>query len=209
MTGNLETDGGAVADGDPTNDAESPGELLTDVLWDGVIGAIAGAGGNVVILTALFVATQFGGFDPASFTVVAEILGLNAVLSGDALLYAGLAVFVIGGLTVFPLLLVTLGSFLPGRRYATRGVVFGAIVWTGFVLAYNAGFQGLDLAVYVVFSFLGHLGYGFATGWLLDRMFAEEGRPVIAESIVAPTARDDRSPDRDASLEDDETPTSR
>lgn len=186
------------------DETESLTEMAAVVLWDGVIGAVAGAGGNVVVLTTLFVASRLGGFDTASFTVAAEMLGLDAVLSGNGLFLAGLGLFVVGGLTVLPLLLVTLGSFLPGRRYATRGLVFGAIVWTGFVLAYNAGFAGLDLIVYVVMTFLGHLGYGYVTGWLLDRMFSEEGRPFVTASIIAPTARDHHSPERDAALADED-----
>lgn len=196
---------GSNPEGAPT-ETESLTGMANVVLWDGAIGAVAGAGGNVAILTVLFVASQLGGFDPASFTVAAELLGLDAVLAGNSLFLAGLALFVVGGLVPLPLLLVTLGSFLPGRRYATRGLVFGAIVWTGFVLAYNAGFAGLDLLTYVVLTFLGHLGYGYVTGWLMDRMFSEEGRPYVTASIIAPTARRDHSPERDAALvdEDDE-----
>jgi hypothetical protein len=167
-------------------DAESLGELATLVIGDGVVGAIAGAGGNAVILTTLFVAARLGGFDPAAFATVAELVGLGAVLSADQLLYVGVAMFVVGGLTVLPLLLATLGAYLPGQRYATRGLAFGAIVWTGFVLAYYPGYTGGALAVYAAMTFAGHLGYGYVTGWLMDRLFAAEGRPVVAASLGAP-----------------------
>jgi len=191
-------------DGDGSEETESLAELATAVVWDGVIGAIAGAGGNAVILGTVFLASLVGGFDLASFGTVADLLGFGAVLSGDQLLLAGLAVFLLGGVVTLPLLLVTIGSFLPGRDYATKGLSFGAILWTGFVLAYYPGYSGLSFALYVVSTFVGHLGYGYVTGTLLDRLFAEEGRPVVAASITAPTARTHDPSNRDTTLVDDE-----
>lgn len=189
-------------------DAESLADLAWLVLWDGVIGAVAGAGGNAVVLAVLFVASRLGGFDPAAFATLAELLGLDAVLAPEQLVLVGLALFVLGGMTTLPLLLVTVGAFLPGRAYATKGVAFGAILWTGFVLAYNPGYAGIPLAIYVVASFLGHLGYGYVTGRIMDVMFAEEGRPVVASSITAPADATQYSgegdgPSRESTLVDD------
>jgi len=179
------------------SDVESLGELLVAVLWDGVIGAIAGAAGNVVILGTIALASLAGGFDLDSFGTVAEILGLDAALSGDALLWAGVAIFVVGGMTTLPLLLATLGAYLPGRNYAAKGLVFGAVMWTGFVFAYYAGYAGLALGVFVLGTFVGHLGYGFVTGLAMDRLFAEEGRPVVAASVTSPAAMTEASADPD------------
>ena len=187
----------------PAEDVESLGELVKAVLWDGVVGAVAGAGGNAVILTVLFVAAQVGAFDPAAYGTVAELLGFDAVLSPGAVGWVGVALFIIGGLTVLPLLLATLGAYLPGRRYATKGVSFGAIVWTGFVLAYYPGYSGISLVLYVVLTLLGHLGYGYVTGWLMDVLFAVEGQPVLATSIAGPAAVTRDGQPRETTLVDD------
>lgn len=197
MTGNHgNATGSAVAD--ERTDVESPEELAVTVLIDGVIGAIAGFGGNVVILAVLGLAAQVGGFDPALFSTAAELLGLGAVLTESQLLFAGLALFALGGMTVLPLLLATLGAYLPGRTFAEKGVVFGGVMWTGFVLAYYPGYAGVSLAVYVVFTFLGHLGYGYVTGRLMDSLFSSEGRPVIATRNGSPAAMTESSADPDA-----------
>lgn len=192
-------------DGSRPSDVESPEELAVAVLWDGVIGAIAGAMGNVAILGTLLVAYLLGGFDPVSFGTVAEILGLGAVLSGNQLLVAGLIIFVVGGMTVLPLLLATLGMFLPGRRYATKGIVFGVAIWTGFVIAYYTGYSGTAVIVYLVASLVGHIAYGYVTGWTMDRLFAAEDRPVLAASITSPAAITERSDDLDTGVPRQET----
>ncbi|MFB6177760.1 MAG: DUF6789 family protein, partial [Halobaculum sp.] len=64
----------------------------------------------------------------------------------------------------------------------------GAIMWTGFAFAFYGGYGGVALVVYLLGSLLGHVGYGFVTGAAMDRLFAEEGRPVIVASLAAPSA---------------------
>jgi hypothetical protein len=196
---------GTATDTDDRTDVKSPEELAVTVLVDGVIGAVAGLGGNLVILGTLFVAAQLGGFDLAAFATAAGLLGLGAVLTEPQLLVAGLAIFVVGGMTTLPLLLATLGAYLPGRRYAEKGLVFGAVMWTGFVLAYYPGYSGVSLAVYVTASLVGHLGYGYVTGHLMDRLFAGRGRPVIATRNGSPAALTEQSADPDATTPRQET----
>lgn len=162
------------------------GGLLRAVLWDGVVGAIAGAGGNVVILGTLAIASLLGGFSVQSFATTAEIVGLGAVLSNDQLVLAGLALFVGGGLTTWPLLLATLGAYLPGEGSAAKGLFFGFVMWTGFGFGFYEGYAGVQLGVYLLAGLLGHLGYGYVTGALLDRLFAADNRPVIAAQISSP-----------------------
>jgi len=186
-------------------DVESLGELFVAVLWDGVIGAIAGAAGSVVILGTILLASLAGGFDFDSFATVAEILSLDIVLSADATFWAGVVIFVVGGMTTLPLLLATLGAYLPGRNYAAKGLVFGGVMWTGFVLAYYAGYGGFALVAYLVATFVGHLGYGFVTGWMMDNLFAEEGRPVLAASVTSPAAMTEASADPDGNVPRQET----
>jgi hypothetical protein len=170
------------------NSSETLTSLLAAVLWDGVIGAIAGLAGNVAIVGTLALITPLGGFSAEQFAFTAEMLMLQLVLTPQQLVWVGFVLFVGGGLTVWPLLLATLGSFLPGEGYAKKGLFFGAIMWTGFVFAFYGGYSGIEFALYLLGSFLGHVGYGFTTGAAMDRLFAEEGRPVITASLAAPSA---------------------
>lgn len=170
------------------NGAEAQTSLLAAVLWDGVIGAIAGLAGNVVVVGTLALITPLGGFSAEQFAFTAEMLMLQLVLTPQQLVWVGFALFVGGGLTVWPLLLATLGAFLPGEGYAKKGLFFGAIMWTGFVFAFYGGYSGIEFALYLFGSFLGHVGYGVTTGAAMDRLFAEEGRPVVTASLAAPSA---------------------
>lgn len=170
------------------NSSETLTSLLAAVLWDGVIGAIAGLAGNVAIVGTLALITPLGGFSAEQFAFTAEMLMLQLVLTPQQLVWVGFVLFVGGGLTVWPLLLATLGAFLPGEGYAKKGLFFGAIMWTGFVFAFYGGYSGIEFALYLLGSFLGHVGYGFTTGAAMDRLFAEEGRPVITASLAAPSA---------------------
>ena len=170
-------------------------ELVRKVAWDGVIGAIAGAGGNVVVLGTLALAALAGGFSVQSFATTAEIVGLGAVLSGSQLVWAGLVIFVGGGLVTWPLLLVTLGAYLPGEGSAAKGVAFGFVMWTGFAFGFYEGYTGVQLAIYLAAGLLGHVGYGFVTGALLDRLFSAENRPVITAAVDAPATGTEPSAD--------------
>jgi hypothetical protein len=177
---------GETATDDSIVDETPPLTVIKEVLWDGVFGGIAGTVGNVVMLGTLFLAAQVGGFELSSFGFTARLLALDLLLTETQLVWVGFVLFVGAGMTVWPLLLATLGSYLPGEGYAAKGLGFGAIMWTGFSFGFYSGQTGLALVVYLVASLLGHLGYGFATGYAMDRLFAEEGRPVVAESISSP-----------------------
>jgi hypothetical protein len=84
------------------------------------------------------------------------------------LLAAGYVIFLGGGMTTWPLLFASVGRYLPGDTYATAGITYGFVLWTGFVLAFFANYSGLSLALYVVISLVAHLVYGFAMGSVFD-----------------------------------------
>ena len=173
-------------------------ELVRKVLWDGVVAAIAGAGGNVAVMGTLLLAALLGGFSIDSFAVTAEIVGLGTVLPDDQLVAAGIVIFVGGGLTTWPLLLATLGAYLPGEGSAAKGLFFGFVMWTGFAFGFYEGYTGVSLVIYLVAGLVGHLGYGYVTGALLDRLFSAENRPVIAARIDAPATGTEPSADPNA-----------
>lgn len=165
--------------GDTLAVSESPTDAAGDLVGifkDGVIGAVAGAAGTVMLSAVLFVALNLGAFESASFGGLAELVGL-----GDDVL-VGYVIFFAGGMTTWPLLFVSLQEYLPGPTLALRGVSFATITWTGFVGAFYTGQSGLALAGYVVFSLVAHWAYGFTLGsvfeYFLDRVDTRiGGRP--------------------------------
>ena len=166
----------------------SPGtfpELAVRVVRDGVIGAVAGAAGNAAVLGTLLVAAALGVFSLEAFTRFPALFGFDAFLAPDQLLTVGVGSFVLGGMVVWPLFLATIGVFLPGETYAARGVVFGAVIWTGFVTYFYTGATGGGLAVYVVLSLGGHMGYGYVTGTVMDRLFGDRP-PVVTAALTPP-----------------------
>jgi hypothetical protein len=140
---------------------ESPTDVATDLVGifkDGVIGAVAGAAGTVMLSAVLFVALNLGAFDSSAFSGLSVMVGL-----GENTL-AGYLIFFAGGMTTWPLLFVSLQKYLPGSTLALRGVTFATVTWTGFLGAFYADQSGLALAGYVVFSLAAHWVYGFTLG---------------------------------------------
>lgn len=100
----------------------------------------------------------------ANFAPFFEYLGVEPSLA------LGVALFVIGGTTVLPLMFVVVGSFLPPERPRyRRGVTFATIFWLGFILAFWPGGDVLTVGLFLVVSLLAHWVYGAALGWLLSR----------------------------------------
>lgn len=160
---------------------ESPTDAAADLVGifkDGVIGAVAGAAGTVMLSAVLFVALNLGTFDSAAFGGLAELVGI-----GESVL-VGYVIFFAGGMTTWPLLFVSLQEYLPGSTLALRGVTFATVTWTGFLGAFYTGQSGLALAGYVVFSLVAHWAYGFTLGsvfeYFLERVDTRiGGRPRV------------------------------
>jgi hypothetical protein len=158
----------AVDSGIATTDMDSELETFAGIVTDGIIGAVGGFAGTALMTVVFLVASTLGGFDLQSFASTAELVGIGAVLGPDLLVPAGYIIFLGGGMTTWPLLFASLGEYLPGHNYARKGLFYGFVLWTGFVLAFYAGYTGFALGVYVVASLAGHLGYGFALGAIFD-----------------------------------------
>ncbi|WP_313693015.1 DUF6789 family protein [Halorarum halobium] len=146
-------------------EAEPDFDHLFGVITDGFVGAVGGAVGTAIITVGLLVARTFGAFDLAAFGTLAEMTG-TIVFFPQYPVAVGFLVFLAGGMVIWPLLFASIGSYLPGDRFALRGITFGAVIWTGFAMAfYDPSYW---LAGYLLFTFVGHLGYGFGLGAVFD-----------------------------------------
>jgi cytochrome c oxidase subunit 1 len=125
--------------------------------------ALAGFAGLVAMAPVFVVAWLLDALELSSFTALSEIvaLGENSLI--------GVALFVAGGVVTFPLLFVSLAVFLPGRSVAEKGVSFGIIVWTGFLIAFYSAQTGATFAAYLVLTLLAHAVYGGVLGAVYGR----------------------------------------
>lgn len=140
-------------------------DQLFGIVADGVVGAAGGLVGTAMMTGVLLVAESVGAFSRESFASLATLVGLEAF--GPALVI-GYLVFLANGMVPFPLLFASVMEYLPGERPPVSGMVFGAILWTGFVLAFYEGFTGLALVAYVVLTLVAHLAYGFGLGLVFE-----------------------------------------
>lgn len=150
---------------EPTGTEADDFDRLFGIVADGVIGAAGGLVGTALMMGVLFVAAQVGAFDMGSFTHLAETLGLGGFDYANLL---GILIFFGNGMIPFPLLFASLMEYLPGRRLQVSGMFFGAVLWTGFVFAFYEGYTGLSLALYLGFTFVGHVLYGFGLGQVFE-----------------------------------------
>ena len=151
--------------------AEAAAEPDFDHLWgivvDGLIGAVGGAVGTGALTVGLLIAMSLDAFQIESFGTLAELTGFNAVvpLSPTAV---GYVLFLLTGMVMWPLLFASIGSYLPGEKYATKGIPFGFVLWTGFAPAFYEGYTGLTMLLYFALTLGAHFSYGFTLGAVFD-----------------------------------------
>jgi hypothetical protein len=157
---------GAVEDAYPTAE---PNELARALA--GIAGGVAG---TMLMTGVLFLvnATLSPGIDV--FGTLAELAGVG---NEPAL---GLGLFFGAGAFAWPLLFVTLGAYLPSATRPRQGIVFAAILWTGFVVAFYSRYAGLDLVVFLAFSVVTHLAYGWVLGFVSARLTGQYEAPELA-----------------------------
>lgn len=90
-------------------------------------------------------------------------------MPGDV--YLGFSVFVFIGVVVWPLVFAAIEDkfeALPGSGdIAVRGVMFSLLLWLAFLGFGSTGMQlesSALLVLYLAFSFLAHVGYGYSLG---------------------------------------------
>lgn len=157
--------------------SERDKDSMVGIVFDGIIGAVAGAVGVAVMTMVLLVGATLDGFELSSLAMLGEMTGIQAVAPQYATL-VGYLLFLAGGMVTWPLLFASLGHYLPGDTNPKQGTFLGFVLWTGFVLAFYVGYTGFELAVYVVFTLIGHLAYGFSLGAVLD-YFGSREEPIV------------------------------
>jgi len=147
--------------------AEPDFDSFSGIITDGFIGAVGGLVGTAVMTAVLLVGATLGAFDLDSFSVLAQLTGADVLLPSNPAA-VGYVIFLGGGMVTWPLLFVSIGSYLPGETYAARGLPYGFVLWTGFVLAFYDGYTGILLVVYLALTLLAHFAYGFSLGAVFD-----------------------------------------
>lgn len=150
-----------------STETEPDFDRLFGVVTDGLIGALGGFVGTLVLTVGLMVGSSLGAFDLESFAVIAWLAGAPLVFESN-FASIGFLIFLFGGMTAWPLLLASLGSLLPGDRFALKGISFGMILWTGFAPAFYTGQSGVFLVLYLLITFFAHVFYGFTLGSVFD-----------------------------------------
>jgi len=149
--------------------AEPDFDHFAGIVTDGLIGAVGGLVGTAAMSVGLFIASSLGVFRMSSFAALSDLTGLDLIFPGNALA-VGYLIFLAGGMVTWPLLFASIGSYLPGSRFALKGLPYGFVLWTGFVLAFVEGVpgDGLSLALYAILTLIAHLAYGFSLGSVFD-----------------------------------------
>jgi hypothetical protein len=161
------------------NVSEGSAAAGASILREGAIGLAAGLAGTLAMTAVLLAGTAIGAFELASVAGLAAILGL-----GDDRVVGYLLVFA-AGVVLWPLLFVAIGERVPGGADPSRGLAFGTVMWSGFVLAFRTDQTGRALALYASLTLLAHWAYGFVLGaafeYLAERVpkFTIENTPLL------------------------------
>lgn len=153
---------------------ESDNEIqdsLDDALRTIVAGFVATA-----LMTVLLLAVQsayWGEFEV--FETLANIAGARESF------VLGLFLFFLGGTIAWPLMFISLGTFLPGKTRMRQGVVFALVLWVGFIVAFSRELTGLDFVVFFLVSLALHAIYGYVLGFVSARL---TGNRVVSGPAV-------------------------
>ncbi|NHN61350.1 MULTISPECIES: DUF6789 family protein [Halorussus] len=153
--------------GESTETAEPDFDHLWGIITDGFIGAVGGLVGTGSLTVGLLIAASLGAFDINEFATLAELTGLDALFAANPPA-VGYVLFLLTGMVMWPLLFASIGSYLPGDRYAIKGLPFGFVLWTGFAPAFYVDYTGLTMALYLVLTLGAHFSYGFTLGAVFD-----------------------------------------
>ncbi|WP_339103615.1 DUF6789 family protein [Haloterrigena salinisoli] len=140
---------------------------------DAGAGAAGGLVGTLLMTGVLLVAVALGVFDLESFADLATLVGLPANLA------LGYGLFLFAGMTVWPLLFLSLGEYLPGELTFITGLWYATVIASGFVIAFYTGQTGLELVTYLVFALLAHWIYGLGLAGMITYLGGR--RPMSSE----------------------------
>lgn len=130
------------------------------------LSAIAGGVTGISVMSLLLLLLNVQTRDRvATFEAVARFVGLPDQIA------VGFALFVVAGAVAWPLLFVALEERIPGGPDpATRGMAFGAVLWVFFAVLGRGDLDGPLLLIYLVFTLISHLAYGFVLGLVYGRL---------------------------------------
>lgn len=152
-------------------------DTLLGVVTDGFAGAFGGLVGTAAMTAVLLVAATVGAFDTASFAALTEATGASVLVRGYPVAL-GYMLFLGAGMVLWPLLLASIGSHLPGRGFAEQGAAFGVVLWTVFAPAFHADESGTALPLYLALTLLAHVTYGFTLGSVFDYFSTRPDTPA-------------------------------
>jgi hypothetical protein len=152
---------------DVSEGTEPDFDHLWGIVTDGLIGALGGLVGTGALTVGLLIARSLGAFDVNQFSTLAELTGLSVLFEPNPAA-VGYVLFLLVGMVMWPLLFASIGSYLPGKKYATKGLPFGFVLWTGFAPAFYDGYTGLTMVLYLVLTLGAHFAYGFSLGAVFD-----------------------------------------
>ncbi|PGF17952.1 cytochrome C oxidase subunit I [Natrinema sp. CBA1119] len=142
---------------------------------DAGTGAVGGVVGTLLMSGVLAVAVLLGAFDFESFATLATFVGLPADLA------LGYGLFLIAGTTVWPLLFLSLGEYLPGELTLVTGLWYATVISPGFALAFYTGQTGLELVTFLIFVPLAHWIYGLGLAGTITYLGGRRRRPSTGE----------------------------
>lgn len=89
-------------------------------------------------------------------------------------LYVGFVIFVLIGILVWPVVFALIEEYLAslpgGRDVAIRGITFGVLLWFAFLVLGTGEVTWPFVLLYVLFTLIGHLVYGFTLGVVYQRL---------------------------------------
>lgn len=104
---------------------------------------------TAVTIAVLVVAASVNVFDLSTFQFLVTLVGGDVLLPGRTTTIGFLA----HGMFIRPLFFASIGRYIPGDRFTLRGLAFGTLLWSGFVVFYQ-GYTGLALAGYLALTLL-------------------------------------------------------
>ncbi len=144
---------------------------------DIVSALVSGVVGTAVIVVLLYLGDALTGFTLDPFGPLSRFVGESSGPLVGFLLFAAIGVF------AWPFLFLTLVEYLPGDADVVRGLLFGVVLWIGFVVAFAPALGVASLLLYLVVTLVAHLAYGLVLGGVYQR-FAERDVTGVSRTAV-------------------------
>lgn len=124
-----------------------------------LLGGAVGTSALVVVMGTADVASRF------TLRVFERLAGLAGTPESSVV---GVVVFVAIGVFAWPLIYLSLESYLPGDTPTAKGVAFAIPLWIGFVAAFGGAADSILL--YAAVALVAHVVYGGAIGFVHERL---------------------------------------